>query len=220
VTDLNIPVGLVALTSVRGVGCTGVCLRAIRELEKIADDLCLLKDCMAFLRRELGGYATLWQLDRELETDDPRAVLPRFAARLEGDREKAVDTAWQLLDGRAAEFLAAPSSGILKQLTARLAGSPAARDGARIGLAGADAIGPTEILNIVGTRDLARSLPTVVVTTRDRLVPAAVFDGLGSPLFERIPLSLFDAIVVNDEVLTPDEAGRRARHATRVLLGS
>jgi hypothetical protein len=34
--------------------------------------------------------------------------------------------------------------------------------------------------------------------------------GLGSPLFERIPLDAFWAVVLDGELLTPAEAGRRA----------
>jgi hypothetical protein len=103
--------------------------------------------------------------------------------------------------------VSAPSSGITRRLLERLG----RRDGeARIGVCGADAVGPKEILNIVGTRGLAGKLPTVVVTTRDRFVPGDVFAGLGTPLFERIALTLFDAVVVGDEVLTPAEAGARA----------
>ncbi|MFI5956978.1 hypothetical protein [Cryptosporangium sp. NPDC051539] len=170
---------------------------------------------MRFLRRELSGYASLWHLERRLRSGDPRVELPRFAAQLEHDAEAAVNTAYELLSGRTGGFLAAPSSGITKRLLARVGaaeiGSSAAvtLDG-QTGLAGADAVGPTEILNIVGTRELAGRLPTVIVTTPDRLVPPDVFETLGSPLFERIPLDAFDAVVVGGEVLTPREAGARA----------
>lgn len=209
--DANIPPGLVALTSVRGVGCTGVTLRAISELEEIADHSELVTQCVRYLRRELAGYASLWHLERALAAGDAVAELPRFAKQLERDAAAAVDTAYTLLAGRSGEFVTAPSSGLTRRLLARL-GAPdtSAPDDARTGLAGADAVGPTEILNILGTSDLARRLPTVIVTTPERLVPAGVFETLGSPLFERIPLSMFEAVVVGDEVLTPTEAGARA----------
>lgn len=211
-TDPKIPARLVRLVSVRDVGCTGVTLRAIHELEKIAEDPDKVLHCVAFLRRELGGYASLWHLERELREGDPRTVLTRFAARLEADVEAGVTTAQALLESRPGGVVTAPSSGITRRLLDRLTGPDRVAPDAehRIGLSGADAIGPEAVLNIVGTRELAQRLPTVIVTTRDRLVPADVFAGLGSPLFERIPLELFDAVVVNDEVLTPREAGRRA----------
>ena len=214
-TDENIPLGLVALTSVRGVGCTGVTLGAISELEKIADHSELVTQCVRYLRRELAGYASLWHLERALTVGDPVTELPRFAAQLERNAAAAVDTAYALLAGRSGGFVTAPSSGLTRRLLARLgapgtSASGTSADAGRTGLAGADAVGPSEILNIVGTRDLAGRLPTVVVTTPERLVPAGVFETLGSPLFERIPLSSFEAVVVGDEVLTPVEAGARA----------
>ncbi|TQS44817.1 hypothetical protein [Cryptosporangium phraense] len=170
---------------------------------------------MQFLRRELSGYASLWHLERLLRSGDPRVELARFAAQLERDASAAVETAYELLSGRTGGFLAAPSSGITKRLLARvgaaeIASSAAVSPDGRTGLSGADAVGPGEILNIVGTRELAERLPTVIVTTPDRLVPPDVFATLGSPLFERIPLDRFEAVVVGGEVLTPQEAGRRA----------
>ncbi|WP_073251096.1 hypothetical protein [Cryptosporangium aurantiacum] len=186
-------------------------MRAISELEEIADHSELVAHCLRFLRRELSGYASLWHLERLLETGDPRIELPRFAARLERDAQAAVDTAYRLLAGRDGGFVSAPSSGTTRRLLARLGGAPENRpEAAATGLAGADAVGPTEILNIVGTRDLAERLPTVVVTTPDRIVPQDVFETLGSPLFERIPLTQFEAVVVAGEVLTPAEVGARA----------
>jgi hypothetical protein len=215
VTDENIPAGLVALTSVRGVGCTGVTLRAISELEEIADHPELVTQCVRYLRRELAGYASLWHLERALAVGDAATELPRFAAHLERSAAAAVDTAYALLAGRSGGFVTAPSSGLTRRLLARLGVPEMPASGAvRTGLAGADAVGPGEILNIVGTRDLAARLPTVVVTTPDRLVPGGVFETLGSPLFERIPLSSFEAVVVGDEVLTPAEAGARAAALT------
>lgn len=213
-TGANIPKVLEDLVFVRGVGCTGVTLRAVTEMEKVADDVDLVNDCMAFLRRELNGYATLWHLERALQQQAPRVALPRFATRLRTDVRRSLDTASRYLRCRAGGFVAAPSSGITRQLMARLAESPAgASDAPATGLSGADAIGPTEVLNIVGTRDLATRVPTFIVTTGDRLVPGPVFDSLGSALFERVPLAMFEAVVVNDEVLSPAEVGRRAEHA-------
>lgn len=209
-TDSEIPAPLRELIGVRDVGCTGVTLNAVTLLEELTDRPELLTQCVRFLRRELNGYASLWHLERALDGGDPRSELPAFGERLTRSVDASVATACTLLGGRVAGgFAVAPSSGITRRVLAALRTAPQNRAG-RTGLCGADAVGPTEILNIVGTDDLARRLPTVIVTTPDRLVPADVFDSLGSPLFERIPLEQFEAVVVGGEVLTPAEAGARA----------
>jgi len=79
-----------------------------------------------------------------------------------------------------------------------------------VGVVGADAIGPDALLNADGTRELAGRLPTLVVATAVKLVPAEVFGRLGGPGFEVVPLEALAAVVVGDEVLSPAEAGRRA----------
>ena len=78
------------------------------------------------------------------------------------------------------------------------------------GVVGADAVGPRAILNAVGTRELAAWLPTLVVATAIKLVPAEVFDRLAGPGFEVVPLAGLAAVVVGGEVVSPAEAGRRA----------
>jgi hypothetical protein len=75
---------------------------------------------------------------------------------------------------------------------------------------GADAIGPEGLLNAVGTRELVQRVPTLVVATAVKLVPAEVFGLLGGAGFEVIPLEEVAAVVVGPEVLSPAEAGRRA----------
>jgi len=79
-----------------------------------------------------------------------------------------------------------------------------------VGVAGADAIGPAELLNAAGTRELAGRVPTLVVATAVELVPAEVFGRLGGPGFEVVPLAALAAVAVGGEVLSPAEAGRRA----------
>jgi hypothetical protein len=79
-----------------------------------------------------------------------------------------------------------------------------------VGVVGADAVGPRAILNAVGTRELAAWLPTLVVATAIKLVPAQVFDRLAGPGFEVVPLAGLAAVVVGGEVVSPAEAGRRA----------
>jgi hypothetical protein len=80
-----------------------------------------------------------------------------------------------------------------------------------VGVVGADAIGPVALLNADGTRELAGRVPTLVVATAVKLVPAAVFGRLGGPGFEVVPLEALAAVVVGSEVLSPAQAGRRAR---------
>jgi hypothetical protein len=83
-----------------------------------------------------------------------------------------------------------------------------------VGLVGADAIGPEALLNAAGTRELATGVPTLVVATALKLVPGEVFERLGGPGFEVVPLGAVAAVVVGAEVLSPAEAGRRARELT------
>jgi hypothetical protein len=80
-----------------------------------------------------------------------------------------------------------------------------------VGVVGADAIGPAALLNAGGTRELAGRVPTLVVATAVKLVPEAVFGRLGAAGFEVVPLEALAAVVVGSEVLSPAEAGRRAR---------
>jgi hypothetical protein len=80
-----------------------------------------------------------------------------------------------------------------------------------VGVVGADAIGPGALLNAAGTRELAARLPTLVVATAVKLVPAEVFGRLGGEGFEAVPLEAVAAVVVGAEALSPAEAGRRAR---------
>ena len=79
-----------------------------------------------------------------------------------------------------------------------------------VGVVGADAIGPTALLNADGTRELAGRVPTLVVATAVKLVPAAVFGRLGGPGFEVVPLEALAAVVVGSELLSPAQAGHRA----------
>jgi hypothetical protein len=79
-----------------------------------------------------------------------------------------------------------------------------------VGVVGADAIGPAALLNADGTRELAGRVPTLVVATAVKLVPAEVFGRLGAAGFEVVPLEALAAVVLGSEVLSPAEAGRRA----------
>ena len=79
-----------------------------------------------------------------------------------------------------------------------------------VGLAGADAVGPDAVLNVAGTGDLARTVPTIIVATSVKLVPQQAFAALGDCGFETVQLSLFAGVVLDGALLTPAETGRRA----------
>jgi 2-methylisocitrate lyase-like PEP mutase family enzyme len=99
-------------------------------------------------------------------------------------------------------------SSLVDRVLARLGAPLEARAGA--GLVGADAIGPSALLNAAGTGALAAAVPTLVVTTSLKLVPAAAFERLAAPGFEAVPLSALAAVTLGGELVEPAEAGRRA----------
>ena len=82
-------------------------------------------------------------------------------------------------------------------------------------MVGADAIGPGAFLNAVGTAAVVGRVPALVVATAVKLVPAEVFERLGGPGFEVVPLEAVTAVVVGAELLSPAEAGRRALALSR-----
>src|ERR687892_2329340 len=84
-----------------------------------------------------------------------------------------------------------------------------------VGVVGADAIGPVGFLNAAGTGELAVRLPTLVVATAVKLVPAGPFDRLAGPGIETLPLEAVAGVVVGPEGLSPAEAGRRAAALAR-----
>ncbi len=192
----------------RTSGATGVARQVLDGLLELVKDQKLLRELADVLPGMLPGYASMWHIARAARAANPEAALRAIRQQLDVDVERSVATAGRLVRERGGAVRTAPSSALVKAVVATL---PKGTDGTQAtGLAGADAISPTTVLNIVGTLDLARTMPTIVVTTSLKLVPEAVFDRLGSPLFERIPLHLFHAVVLDGEVLTPAEAGRRA----------
>jgi hypothetical protein len=79
-----------------------------------------------------------------------------------------------------------------------------------VGLVGADAVGPDAVLNVVGTGRLAGMVPTVVLATSIKLVPATWFEVLGGDGLETVPLRAFEAVILDGDLLAPADAGRRA----------
>lgn len=200
--------------TVTNAGATGVARLAIQGLLEVVDDPTALARATDFLADQLTGYAPIWHIANAVRAEDPAAELRRLREELDSAVELTVKAAVAWIAEHGGPVTVAPSSSIVTEILDQLGpefGAPAAGDGsARLALAGADAIGPRTVLNIVGTRELAARLPTLIVTTSLKLVPGAVFDRLGAPVFEPIRLGQFVGVVLDGELLTPEEVGRRA----------
>ncbi|MEV4138714.1 hypothetical protein AB0J72_41940 [Dactylosporangium sp. NPDC049742] len=206
---------LTAAVQDRTSGATGVARQVLDGLAEFVHDPVTLRAVVAPLPGLLPGYASMWHIARAANADDPGPALRAIREQLDRDVEASVATATRLLHQRGGWARTAPSSALVKAVAAQLPAGTVDAPGTEgllpvTGIAGADAISPTRVLNIKGTLALAQSIPTIVVTTSLKLAPERVFDGLGSPLFERIPLSAFWAVVLDGELLTPAEVGRRA----------
>ena len=151
--------------------------------------------------------ATAWLVDRlaarpggarpgAVVTVSHSSLVARVLGRVTGARENPTPRNVGPQHGRVAE------PGVAG---ARLSTAPV------VGVVGADAIGPEALLNADGTRGLADQVPTLVVATAVKLVPAEVFGRLGGAGFEVVPLEALAAVVVGGEVLSPTQAGRRAK---------
>ena len=164
--------------------------------------------------------APVWHVARATRQPDPVKALAALERQLAEETEAAARTAAAWLRAHATGQVRTVSESSLVGLTLRRlasgqreAGRPAGEPeaaGSPVGLAGADAIGPAALLNAAGTAELAATVPTLVVATSIKLVPAAVFERLAAPGFERIPLERFRAVVLGAQVVSPAEVGRRA----------
>ncbi|MET7392257.1 hypothetical protein ABZS66_01990 [Dactylosporangium sp. NPDC005572] len=206
---------LTAAVQDRTSGATGVARQVLDGLAEFVHDPPALRAVVEPLPGLLPGYASMWHIARAANSADPGPALREIREQLDRDVEGSVATATRLMLQRGGWARTAPSSALVKAVVAGLPAGTVDVPGTEglqpvTGLAGADAISPTRVLNIKGTLALARSVPTVVVTTSLKLVPESVFDTLGSPLFERIPLDAFWAVVLDGELLTPAEVARRA----------
>ena len=174
------------------------------------------------------AVAAGWLADRPgpVRTVSHSSLVDRVLARLGGSGGLKSEAITQAARGHAGPSGSPPvhqGSGGLKSEAATQAtgghagpsGSPPVNQepvptGAGAGLVGADAIGPSALLNAAGTGALAAAVPTLVVTTSLKLVPAAAFERLAAPGFEAVPLSALAAVTLGGELLEPAEAGRRA----------
>jgi hypothetical protein len=209
VDEAALPTALQEALTTKTAGATGVARLAISGLLEIAGDRGALEQAAAMLSARLPGYAPIWHIAGAVRGDQPAAALLRIREELDEAVGRSVAVAAQWVTDHGGAVTVAPSSSVVSQVLARLGRGPG-DEGAAIALAGADAIGPAEVLNIKGTAALAERLPTLVVTTSLKLVPESVFARLGAPVFERIPLRAFAAIALDGEILDPEDVGRRA----------
>jgi hypothetical protein len=210
-------------------GATEVAARALEGLLEVAGDPRRLEAAVAALLAGQPAMAPLWHLARAARGPDPYAALVRLRDRLDGDAGAAVDAAaaWlrpRVAGGGRAAVATVSHSSLVDRVLARLdpgdggaapldPGDSSLDPGAArpvVGLVGADAVGPEAFLNAAGTGALAARLPTLVVATAIKLLPAEPFARLAAPGFEAVPLHAVAAVVVGPEVLSPAEAGRLA----------
>jgi hypothetical protein len=189
-------------------GATGVARQVIDGLVELADDGDRLRAAADLLAVRLPWCAPMWHVVRAACATDPQCALRSLRERLDFDVDRSVATAVKLLAERGCVVRAAPGSALVGAVLGALAEPAGAAE--VVGLAGADAVGPTAVLNIAGTRALADAVPTIIVATSVKLVPQEAFGRLGASGFEQVPLGLFEVVVLDGEVVTPAEAGRRA----------
>ena len=216
-------------------GATEVAASALDGLLEVAGDPRRLEAAVTALLAGQPAMAPVWHLARAARGPDPGAALAGLRARLDADADAAVDAAagWlrrRLAGGGRGAVATVSHSSLVDRVLARLAPGAAGATGAAggpsatgaagatwaagaqpvVGLVGADAIGPEAFLNAAGTGELAARLPTLVVATAIKLLPAEAFARLAGPGFEAVPLPAVAAVVVGPEVLSPAEAGRLA----------
>ena len=213
----GLPAAVVAAASDREGGAMEVAATALDGLLEVAADPDLLDSAVAALVAGQPAMAPVWHLARAARSPDPPSALAAFRRRLDTDADAAVTTAtaWlrEHLAANPGALATVSHSSLVDRVLAALGlpGSPPTGSTAPgAGVVGADAIGPQGLLNAVGTRELVGRMPTLVVATAVKLVPAEVFGLLGGAGFEVVPLEAVAAVVVGLEVLSPAEAGRRA----------
>ena len=214
----RLPPAVVAAASDRAGGALEVAATALDGLLAVAGDRELLEEAVAALEAGQPAMAPIWHLAAAARSPDPRSALAALRARLAADADAAVATATAWLVDRLAAHPGGAHPGAAatishSSLVARVLGrdqDAGLSTAPVVGVVGADAIGPTALLNADGTRELAEQVPTLVVATAVKLVPAAVFGRLGGPGFEVVPLEALAAVVVGSEVLSPAQAGHRA----------
>jgi hypothetical protein len=210
----GLPAAVLAAASDRRGGALEVAATALDGLLEVADDPPLLERSVTALLAGQPAMAPIWHLAQAARAPEPPAALAALRHDLATDADAAVAAAatWlrDRLAARPGSVATVSHSSLVDRVLARV-GAGAAPGDPVVAVVGADAIGPGALLNAVGTRELVGRLPTLVVATAVKLVPATVFGRLGGEGFEVVPLEAVAAVVVGAEVLSPAEAGRRAR---------
>jgi hypothetical protein len=213
----GLPAAVLAAANDREGGAMEVAATALDGLLEVATDPDLLESAVAALVAGQPAMAPVWHLARAARGPDPPSALAALRRRLDSDADAAVTTAtaWlrEHLAANPGALATVSHSSLVDRVLAALGlpGSPPTGSTAPgAGVVGADAIGPEGVLNAVGTRELVGRVPTLVVATAVKLVPAEVFGLLGGAGFEVVPLEAVAAVVVGPEALSPAEAGRRA----------
>ena len=232
----RLPVAVLAAADDRSGGALEVAATAVDGLLEVTDDPALLEEAVGVLLAGQPAMAPIWHLAVAARGPDPPSALAGLRRHLHTDADAAVTTATAWLreqQATPASVATVSHSSLVQRVLAALAhegppssvGSSAPRWGSvaepgtasarvsttpTLGVVGADAVGPQGLLNAAGTRELTGRVPTLVVATAVKLVPAEVFERLGGPGFEVVPLEALAAVVIGPEVLSPAEAGRRA----------
>jgi len=214
-----LPAAVLAAASDRRGGAMEVAATALDGLLAVAGDPLLREQAVTVLLAGQPAMAPIWHLARAARSPDPPSALAALGRRLHADAEAAVAAAagWLLdqLADHPGTVATVSHSSLVDRVLARVGTDPRGSRGPVVGVVGADAIGPGVLLNAAGTRELVVRLPTLVVATAVKLVPAEVFGRLGGAGFETVPLEAVAAVVVGGEVLSPAEAGRRAEALSR-----
>jgi hypothetical protein len=209
----GLPAAVLAAAGDRGGGALEGAATALDGLLEVADDPPLLERSVTALLAGQPAMAPIWHLARAARAPDPAATLAALRHDVTTDADAAVTAATSWLRSHLATGGAVATvshSSLVDRVLARVGPRSAPGDPV-VGVAGADAIGPGALLNAVGTRELVGRVPTLVVATAVKLVPEEVFGRLGGAGFEAVPLEALAAVVVGAEVLSPADAGRRAR---------
>lgn len=209
VNEVPLPDAVVAAAHDRRGGATEVTATAIDGLLELTGDRARLDAAVAVLLAGQPAMAPMWHLARAARAPDPAAALRALRRLLETEADAADAAAAGWLAARPGPVRTVSHSSLVDRVLARL-GEGAGQAGAGAGLVGADALGPSALLNAAGTTALAARVPTLVVTTSVKLVPAAAFARLAAPGFEAVPLSALAAVALGGELVEPAEAGRRA----------
>jgi len=208
----GLPAAVLAAANDREGGAMEVAATALDGLLEVATDPDLLESAVAALVAGQPAMAPVWHLARAARSPDPPSALAALRRRLGTDADAAVTAATTWLRDHLATtgtVVTVSHSSLVSRVLGAL-GHIAIPSAPGVGVVGADAIGPEGLLNAVGTRELVGRVPTLVVATAVKLVPGEVFERLGGPGFEVVPLEAVAAVVVGPEVLSPAEAGRRA----------